>query len=137
MPSPDSNQIAIYLITAFLRSGSHLFLFEALLFLQHFPLPVLGFADRLHALLPLALLVEVPALHDALHDGAGVDVLELVSGDLLEDTHLLRRRVRVVREGHERRWPVVHGVRGTPWRAREVRFDGREWRSEYDGVNIL
>ncbi len=96
-----------------------------------------GLDISLHPLGLLPRLIEIPALHDPLHDGAGIDILKLVMTDLAVDTHHLGCSVDVGRGWHERRRPVVDSVGGAPWERAEVLYRGDERGAEDDGVNVL
>lgn len=108
-----------------------------LLFLQQLALPVGGLNVSLHALGLLASLIEIPALHNSLDDGAGIHVLVLVLANFLVDAHLLGNRVHVFGVRHERGRTVVDGIRSAPGERGEIALGWLEGSAENDGVDVL
>src|SRR5690242_6894083 len=94
-------------------------------------------AHALFALFALALLVQRAALHDAGDNLGGVDVLELVVGDLAVEVEGLCGGVGVVGERHELCGAVVDGDGGAVGEGEQEGFGEREGGAEDGGVDVL
>jgi hypothetical protein len=104
---------------------------------QLFP-PLHGlFARSLFSLFPLTLLIQSPALHNALNNFFGIHMLEIVTADLFEDSHVFCRCIRVEIQRHKARWAMSHDIRCTVWESFEIGFRWGEGCAEYDSLDKL